>query len=292
MQQHERLAVAGATGSGKTTLLKIIAGLVQPDSGLASFYDEKILGPTETLIPGHTSIAYLSQHFELLNHYRVCDLLEKTMRIEPDRAHAIFKICRIDHLLPRWTHEVSGGERQRIALARALLTSPKLLLLDEPYSNLDNPHKQILKDVLEDVGNELNISFILVSHDPLDLLPWANRVMVLQNGELVQSASPVEIYKYPLSEYVAGLFGKYNVFDKLLLDEMGIGCNEQGFIVRPEDLLLSDKGLKAEVMSILFMGDHYELKVLARGKTIVLKTREESIQKGDVVHLSLRQGKA
>jgi len=142
-QAKEKIAIAGATGSGKTTLLKMIGGFIQPSSGEIIFKDARVIGPDEQLLPGHTKIAYLSQHFELRNNYKVHELLEMQNKISDEAAALIYTVCRIEHLLKRRTDELSGGERQRIVLASLLTASPELLLLDEPFSNLDRHHKTI-----------------------------------------------------------------------------------------------------------------------------------------------------
>ena len=113
-QSLQKIAIAGETGSGKTTLLKMIAGLVQPDAGEILFEQERVVGPYEKLLPGHPRIAYLSQYFELRNNYRVVEELAYTNQLGEDAATGIFEVCRITHLLQRWTDELSGGERQRI----------------------------------------------------------------------------------------------------------------------------------------------------------------------------------
>src|SRR5258706_9094063 len=151
-EQFQKIAIAGETGSGKTTLLKMIAGLMQPDAGEIVFKGEKVLGPYEKLIPGHRRIAYLSQHFELRNNYRVEEELESKNLLTDKEADEIYSVCRIRHLLKRKTDQLSGGERQRIVLARLLTSSPELLLLDEPFSNLDAIHKNIIKSVIYDIG--------------------------------------------------------------------------------------------------------------------------------------------
>src|SRR4051794_37012290 len=161
-QRFQKIAIAGETGSGKSTVLKIIAGLIQPDGGEVLFENERVAGPDEKLIPGHPGIGYLSQHFELRNNYRVEELLEMANKVSENQASAIFKICRITELLKRKTDQLSGGEKQRIATARLLITSPRLLLLDEPFSNLDMPHKNIMKSVISDIGEKLQISCILI----------------------------------------------------------------------------------------------------------------------------------
>ena len=133
----QKIAIAGETGSGKSSMLKMIAGLLQPDQGMIYFNDKHVLGPDFKLIPGHPDIAYLSQHFELRNSYRVEELLSYANKLSEEMANAIFEVCMISHLVKRRTDQLSGGERQRIAIARALIRTPKLLLLDEATSALD-----------------------------------------------------------------------------------------------------------------------------------------------------------
>ncbi len=110
-EPFQKLAIAGSTGSGKTTLLKIIAGLIQPDAGEILFEGSRVKGPLERLLPGHHHIAYLSQHFELRNNYRVEELLQMANKLSNADAKLVYQVCRIDHLLKRWADELSGGER-------------------------------------------------------------------------------------------------------------------------------------------------------------------------------------
>ncbi|MGZ3958320.1 MAG: ATP-binding cassette domain-containing protein, partial [Flavisolibacter sp.] len=107
-EKNRKLAIAGATGSGKTTLLKMIAGLIQPSEGAVFFEGQKVQGPEERLLPGHPGIAYLSQHFELRNHYRVSEIIAMARQLPEAAVDQICRVCRIDHLLGRWTHQVSG----------------------------------------------------------------------------------------------------------------------------------------------------------------------------------------
>jgi ABC-type sugar transport system ATPase subunit len=209
-----KMVIAGETGSGKSTLLRIIAGLVQPNAGQVLFETERVKGPDEKLVPGHAAIAYLPQDFELRNNYRMEELLQYANKLAGDKAVALYELCRISHLLKRKNDQLSGGEKQRIAIARLLVSSPKLLLLDEPFSNLDMIHKAILKSVIRDIGEQLNITCIMVSHDPLDTLSWADEIIVMKAGKLVQQGTPMQIYQQPVNEYIAGLFGKYNLLDE------------------------------------------------------------------------------
>jgi ABC-type sugar transport system ATPase subunit len=275
----QKIAIAGETGSGKTTLLKLIAGLLQPDAGTILFNNEKVLGPDEKLLPGHPKIAFLSQYFELRNNYRVEEELEASNKISVAAANIIYDVCRINHLLKRKTTEVSGGERQRIVLAKLLTTSPQLLLLDEPFSNLDHHHRTIIRSVLDDIGSKLQVSCILVSHDAQDILPWADVVLLLKNGEIIQQGTPHDLYHKPVNEYCAGLLGDYNLID---------AKEGQWAIIRPEKIILSKDMVgkwQGIVTSILFCGHYYTIEVSLAGKAIKVNTATAAFSIGEKVSL-------
>lgn len=288
-QPFEKIAIAGAAGSGKTSLLKIIAGLTAPTEGEVLFDGTRVKSPEEKLIAGHSQIAYLSQQFELLNHYRVEEILEMKNLLSNAEAQMIYKICSIDHLLKRWTHQLSGGEKQRIALASLLVAAPKLLLLDEPYSNLDSIHKNILKKVINEVSTQLRITCILVSHDPVDVLSWAETIFVLKQGKIIQKGKPVEIYKQPVDEYTAALFGKYNLVDRFLFQKFSAVKNPNCFI-RPESIFIScdGNGIQGKITSINFMGSYYEIEVQVKEKTILSYSPTVPSKKGAIVFVSIR----
>jgi len=291
-QPLQKIAIAGATGSGKTTLLKLVAGLIQPDSGTIFFEGERIKGPDEKLMPGHVGVAYLSQHFELRNNYRVEELLQMANQLDENDAALVYTVCKIDHLLKRWTHQLSGGERQRIALAQLLVSAPKLLLLDEPYSNLDALHKTELQSVLHNIREQLKMTCLLVSHDQVDVLSWADVILVLQQGRLIQKGTPEFVYRHPVNEYVAALFGKYNVLSNDLIRQLAafktVGKPIPQFI-RPEQFIITSeegKGIKAEVVRTHFMGRYYEAEVFMGGTKILIHT-QQPFEKGTPVFVSL-----
>lgn len=278
----EKIVIAGETGSGKTTLLKIIGGLVQPESGEILFENKKIIGPYDQLIPGHPGIAYLSQHFELRNNYWVHEILEYANQLPAETADELYAVCRIQHLLNRRTNELSGGEKQRIALARLLIGAPKLLLLDEPFSNLDAVHKNIIKSVIEDIGKRLNITCMMVSHDAPDILSWADKILILKDGLLVQKGSPEEIYRQPVNEYCAGLFGPYNLFH----------IKGKNILIRPEQINIVSKGnhlIKGVVQQVLFFGSHYSIDVMVDDELLSVKTGSRGFNTGEDIYLSFKE---
>lgn len=284
---NERVSIAGETGSGKSTLLKAIGGLVQVTEGKILFEGEVVPGPDQRLVPGHPQIAYMSQHFELPKFLRVEQILSYASVLDAEGDARVFEICRISHLLQRQSDQLSGGERQRIALARLLVRQPSLLLLDEPFSNLDMLNKQTMKGVLNDISAELSLSTILVSHDPFDTLPWADKIIVMKDGKLVQQGSPEEIYKHPVNVYVAGLFGRYSELSEKTLKPLGGKVNA---IVRPEDLEVSlepTEGLSAVVNDAFYFGTHWELSVDIDGESAIVQS-ERALSPGTTVFVKLK----
>ncbi len=290
-QQQQNIAIAGETGSGKSTVLKMIAGLAQPHQGQILFEGERVEGPEEKLIPGHPGVAYLSQEFALPKFLRVEQVLAYASKIPDAEAYKLFEICRITHLLKRRTDELSGGEQQRIALARLLVGQPKLLLLDEPFSNLDMIHKGILKSIIRDMQEELKLSCILTSHDPQDTLSWADEILIMKGGELVQQGTAQQIYQRPKNEYVAGLFGKYNLLSEALataLSGASIVSNEK-LILRPEHFIITDAGtgnVDGQIQEIKFCGNYYELKIEVAEQVLTVQTGRTSYKKRDTVGIS------
>lgn len=295
--QHafQHIGIIGETGSGKSTLMKIIGGLVQPDSGAVLFKEEKVAGPDDQLIPGHKGIAYLSQFFELRNHYRMEELLSYANILPQETAVELYRICRIDHLLKRKTDSLSGGEKQRIALARLLVTAPQLLLLDEPFSNLDLIHKNILKTVIHELAEKLGITCALVSHDPLDILSWADHILVMKNGRIIQQGTPQQVYHQPVDEYVAGLLGSYNLIGpaqgrELFAHLPAVKLNDKHLFIRPEGFRIKpaeDHLVSGRVEQTSFLGSYYEVKVSLADVKLTIKTDSNDFHKGQAVSLAV-----
>jgi ABC-type sulfate/molybdate transport systems ATPase subunit len=217
----------------------------------------------------------------------------------PD-VEELYEVCRIGHLLRRKTDQLSGGERQRIALARLLSTSPRLLLLDEPYSNLDPGHKNILRSVVRDVSEKLKITCILVSHDPLDVLSWAQEILVLEGGRMIQKGGPEQVYRRPVSEYEAGLFGSYT----MITPQQAVALRVKPGIFRPEYLKIARVGehkrkaqergggevqdaARGEVSRVDFAGRSYEVEVLLEGSPVTISTSSGQFVKGEPVYISI-----
>ena len=293
LKPQQKLALMGETGSGKSSLMKIIAGHLKAESGSVLFEGNRVPGPDEVLIPGQIGIAYLSQHFELRNNYRVIELLEMASQLNDKEAGRIFKICQIEHLLQRMTNQLSGGERQRIALSRLLITKPRLLLLDEPFTNLDMFHKNIINQVIHQISDELGITCMLVSHDPVDVLSWADELILIKDGIILQQGSPKEVYYSPINEYAAGVLGNYNLLNEnhaSIANELGLGNPGIPLFIRPEQFIISDKKentILAIVVKILFCGSYLLIHVNSNGTNLIIQTQNQSLSIGDAVYVSV-----
>jgi ABC-type sulfate/molybdate transport systems ATPase subunit len=260
----KKIALMGQTGSGKSTLLKTIAGFIQHKSGSIFFDGEEALGPNFQLIAGVKGIAYLSQHFELRNNYRMEELFEyANNHFSTEEVNKLFAICNVAHLQKRKSTELSGGEKQRIALTRLLLTKPTLLILDEPYTNLDAIHTAQLKAVIEQACNEYNITCILCSHNTADILPWADELLVMQQGSIIQAATPNYIYNNPINEMVAGLLGDYVINNQFK-------HTTQTFL-RPNNFEITTTGnYTGTIKACSYYGTYYKLLVDYEASTLLM----------------------
>ena len=156
-------------------------------------------------------------------------------------------------------------------------------------------HKSILKSVIHDIGELLNITCILISHDPLDTLSWADEILVMRNGHIIQQGSPENIYHHPVDTYIAGLFGKYNLLDEAIVKNW---LNENHFhfindkvMIRPEKFKISsvpNKGIKGKIKNVIFLGSAYEVEVETSSTNLILRTPTNQLEKGAEVHVGYR----
>ncbi len=293
-QLNKNIGIVGETGSGKSSLLRLIAGLEQPNEGTVFFKNERVLGANEKLIPGHPKIAYLSQHYELRNNYRIEEILSYNNLIEDEAAISIYKLCEIDHLYKRWSDELSGGEKQRVALASLLTQEPEVLLLDEPFSNLDIIHKRKLLSLLRNIQTATGVSFITVSHDVQDILSWSDEIIILQKGKIIQSGTPDNLYHQPVNEYCAALLGNYQLLSTfhqtfLELPEIKPADAGKSLFIRPGYFTITnnkEKAFKGTIKNIEFFGNYYLIEVLIDNTSIMISSATISNSIGEDVFLT------
>ncbi|WKN31695.1 ABC transporter ATP-binding protein [Porifericola rhodea] len=297
LDKGQILTLTGESGSGKTTLLKAISGLIQTDAGKVFLDGEWVKGPDRMLVPGHPDIKMVYQHYELSPNLNVAQNIMRILRAyvkeyQQERTEELMELCKLSHLRAHYPRELSGGEKQRVALARAIAEEPVLLLMDEPFSNIDVSLKTHLKSELLEILRSLEITAIIVSHDPQDALSMADQVAVMQNGHLQQLDSPENVYRKPVNAYVAQLFGHCNLI--AATDELAAQLNSQPkttqLCIRAEDISVDEQGKsawKAQVKNIRFMGAFYEVEVEMARQRLLFHHRANHIEVGDEISLSI-----
>jgi iron(III) transport system ATP-binding protein len=218
IRDRELVAVVGQSGCGKTTLLRIIAGLEVPDSGKVTIGGKVVAGPGSWTAPEHRGVGMVFQDFALFPHLKVEQNIAYGLNHLPraarkERIQRMLELVDLEGLGGRYPHQLSGGQQQRVALARALAPEPKVLLLDEPFSNLDAPLKASLRDGLTKVIRRTGVPTLLVVHDVEDVVVLANRVAVLREGRIVQQGSPIGLCQNPGDPYTARFFERLRTPD-------------------------------------------------------------------------------
>jgi iron(III) transport system ATP-binding protein len=303
VQKGEIIAMIGESGSGKTTLLRMIAGLEDTSSGEIWLNKKKITGPSQNLVPGYPEIElvkqelglepYLTVRENILHHLRKCTEEYKDLRLK-----LLLKICAIEPCAGRFPKELSGGEQQRVALACALATEPELLLMDEPFSNLDIMMKLQLRQAIYQIVHNTQTTAIFVMHDTLDALTIAHRIAVMREGKLVQLATPQRIYEQPASPYVARFFPNANIITKkFLLNYLKDYIDAEVFqrsehaCIRAENIHICPERnahFKGEVTRVHYQGSHFQMVVNVEGNAILtVNTQNEAIRTGMLIPLRM-----
>ncbi|WP_312075592.1 ABC transporter ATP-binding protein [Chryseobacterium sp.] len=268
------IALAGESGCGKSTLLSLIYGLLDWENGEIIFDDKKTLGPKGNLVPGEPEMKFVAQNFDLMPYATVAENVGKflsniNLAKKKETVNELLQVVGLTEfaqILPKY---LSGGQQQRVAIARALSVMPKLLVLDEPFSNLDFPRKIELRERLFKYVKENNISLIISTHEIQDVLPWLDQLVVLQEGRLIQNDTPEEIFNNPYNEYVAKLFGEVNLFNENERADFGF----KKFSYYPRQIKISENGIDAKVLESRFAGSFFWNKVSAKNKEIIIYTQ-------------------
>ena len=213
------VALLGPSGSGKTTLLRIIAGLEVADSGSVLFHGEDA---TEADVR-ERRVGFVFQHYALFGHMTIFENVAFGLRVRPKavrpaeaairaKVAELLALVQLDKLADRYPHQLSGGQRQRIALARALAVEPKVLLLDEPFGALDAKVRRELRRWLRRLHDEMHVTSVFVTHDQEEAMEVADRIVVMNEGRIVQDGAPDEVYDHPASPFVLQFLGDVNLF--------------------------------------------------------------------------------
>ncbi|MDB5241491.1 MAG: polyamine transporter ATPase [Spirosoma sp.] len=296
------MGLVGASGSGKSTLLNMLAGLADVNTGVVRLNGERVPGPADVLVAGHPQIRLVHQDYLLMPNVSIRENIMYALRFfektySNARVDELLKRCRLTDVQHRLPRQVSGGEKQRTAIARAVADRPAVLLLDEPFSHLDLPNRLIMRDLLfeliqhDKAGPRFTdtppTACLFVTHEATDALSITDTLGILRDGRLVQFGSPSEVYHQPATAYTARLTGSVNIIRAKHLPALGLPAPAQPemlICLRPEQIQLDDAGVKGTVKAVFFKGSHYEVEIeLSRYVCLRLLTSRNDLQNGQQV---------
>ena len=292
IKQGENIAVIGESGCGKSTLLKLIYGLYDLDEGEISYDNKQILGPKSNLIPGEDYIKFLAQDFDLMPYISVEENVGKYLsNIYKDkkaaRVHELLEMVEMTDFAKVKAKYLSGGQQQRVALAKVLALEPKVLLLDEPFSQIDTFRKNVLRRNLFSYLKEKQITCIMATHDSKDVLAFADETIVLQNGNLLVKEQTKKVYENPKTKYIASLFGEVNEIPLYLLEASK--DKESTILVYPHQLeMVLKSDLKVKISKSFFKGNRYLVEASFDNQFLYYESFKD-IEKEKSVFLALKK---
>jgi ABC-type sulfate/molybdate transport systems ATPase subunit len=270
------IALAGESGCGKSTLLNIIYGLIDWQSGEIFLEDEKLYGPKGNIVPGEKGLKLVSQHYDLMPYLTVAENVGKfisniNLAEKRKKVHELLEVVGLENYANVLPKNLSGGQQQRVAIARALSVMPKLLLLDEPFSNLDYSRKMELREKLFNYVKEHELSVIISTHEIQEILPWIDQIVVLQEGRLIQNDSAEETFKNPYNTYVAKLLGEVNTITDEQKYQLQISRNH----FFPHQIILDENGKEATVSDSRFAGNHFWNRIFINNIPLVMYSSQK-----------------
>ena len=281
IKEGELVCILGPSGCGKTTLLNIIGGFVSDFSGDVLLSDENI----NNIPPEKREIATVFQSYGLFTHKNVIDnvsyglkLLKVDKNMREKRARDMLEKVGLAGYEKKKIKELSGGEQQRVAIARSMVLNPKLLLLDEPLSNLDVHLRDVMRKEIKRIQKKFGVTMIIVTHDQEDAFKLADRVIVINEGHIEQIGTPEELYKKPKNNFISSFIGENNIIDKNL-------------IIRPEEISIKLDSLgEGKVVDVTYLGATVEYLVeTPDGNTLKVLTMStaERFNNGDKVSIQI-----
>ncbi|MET0172388.1 MAG: ABC transporter ATP-binding protein [Agrobacterium vaccinii] len=313
VMRGEVICLVGRSGCGKSTLLRIIAGVETPDAGSVTMNGQEIAGPATFMEPEKRRIGFVFQDYALFPHLTVEQNVLFGLKGMPKaqakaRAADMIEHVRLADLAKRYPHTLSGGEQQRVALARALAPKPEILLMDEPFSNLDRGLRDSVREETLALLRELKTTAIMVTHDPEEALSAGDRVVLMQEGRVVQIGTGYEVHDNPVSRYAADFFCAFNKVEGTvrnghvktpLGDFPHNGTLAEGSpayaYIRPSAISISRAGGEGDVAgritSRVFMGEIEQVSVNVDGLAQDLRVRSmrRSPVNVDTVRLSIEK---
>lgn len=274
----EHVSIIGESGSGKSTLLKLIYGEYDLDEGEIWWKHHQILGPKHNLVIGYDFMKYVAQEFDLMPFISVEENIGKFLsNFFPEekisRVAELLDVVQLTEYAKAKVKTLSGGQKQRVALARALAKEPEILLLDEPFSHIDNFQKQSLRRSVFRYLKDKNITCLMATHDSEDVLGYTDKMIVLHNSKILANDTPQELYKHPKKPLIASFFGEFNQIDGALIYAHQLRvCNASN--------------IKADVIQSYFKGSHYLIHATFNDKSLFFN-HDQAIPKGQSVFLEI-----
>jgi iron(III) transport system ATP-binding protein len=278
VEPGENLAITGESGSGKSTLLKVLYGEYDLNFGNIHWKDIEVLGPKHNLVVGYEFMKYVAQEFDLMPFITVEENIGSFLsnffpKEKKERTAELLDIVELTSFAKTKVKTLSGGQKQRVALARALAKQPEIILLDEPFSHIDNFKKQSLRRNIYKYLKDKNITCIVATHDKDDVLGFADQMILLNNNKIEAQDTPQALYKNPKTPLVASFFGEFNVInDKIVY------ANQLKVIEISE--------LKATVITSYFKGNYYLVEADLDGESVFF-INELQLQKNKIIYLKI-----
>lgn len=276
----QNTAIIGESGCGKSTLLKLIYGLYDLDSGAITYNENPILGPKYNLVPGEDYIKYLAQDFDLMPYITVEENVGKFLsNMYPEekkaRVQELLEMVEMTAFAKVKAKFLSGGQQQRVALARVLALEPEIILLDEPFSQIDSFRKNSLRRNLFRYLKDKGVTCIIATHDSTDALSFSDETIVVQNGKVVAKGDSKSLYENPTNKYIASLFGEVNELKLSQLIDLE-DDEDANLLLYPHQLKVVDNAImKAVVKQCYFKGSHYLVKAAFERRAIFFEHDSE-----------------
>lgn len=276
----QNTAIIGESGCGKSTLLKLIYGLYNLDSGAITYNEKPILGPKYNLVPGEDYIKYLAQDFDLMPYITVEENIGKFLsNMYPEQKKArvqdLLDMVEMTAFARVKAKFLSGGQQQRVALARVLALEPEIILLDEPFSQIDSFRKNSLRRNLFKYLKDKGVTCIIATHDSTDALSFSDETIVVQNGKIVAKGDSKSLYENPANKYIASLFGEVNELKLSQLIDLE-DDEDVALLLYPHQLKVVDNAImKAVVKQSYFKGSHYLVKAAFERRAIFFEHDSE-----------------
>ncbi|HZY38000.1 MAG TPA: ABC transporter ATP-binding protein [Mucilaginibacter sp.] len=296
--QGKITAIIGESGSGKSTLLKLLYGLISPDSGEIKFKGERVWGPEEKLIPGHDAMKMVTQQTDDLNLFakvreNIAVMLPHTnLKAKHEKTEKIIQQLKLAAIADKQAVNLSGGEKQRVAIARAIVVNPEILLLDEPFNQVDTSFREGLQQDIRQIVKDTGLTVIIVSHDPAEVLSMADELLVLRQGEILESGDPKSMYQNPKNLYTARLLTNCTVLTCEQAKICGLKTRANHIAIYPEwvQTVKTWTHNDWEIKQVLFKGNYEDLLLEYKGITIrVLNDQFDKYTEGMRVNLKLNK---